>query len=378
MRFIGGRNALIAERSRAPWRTAMLLALAALLMAGCGLASGSASSPGATTSSTGGVVVSPGGVPLLPGEQMWGEWPSYLFGTNDTQNWDGQHNFETLPDLQQRLKSDHFPFIRVWFFQRSLASGKLVSDEIQLIRAQAALNAGMTCLGELATKNSMAYDEHLVTLLKGKCKLYEFMNEPDLEGVHAADYVQAWRTEIPKLRAIDPNAKFGGPADYYYQGGECSYNIDGSSQCFMQKVLQGMAASGVLPDFVTFHWYPCWQVDATKCLAKAGDAAKVTRIVRGWVERYFHQPIPVGITEWNADPSAPMPKYTQDGAWMTQFTTTALTSMHAAGLSFANQFDLANYGGYGSDDMVDIAHNGAPRPQYLAMKALIDKARAGG
>ena len=378
MRRIRGQTTRRAERDRAPWRIAVALTLVALLMTGCGLIPGATSTGGVTTSSPGGVVISAGGVPLLPGEQMWGDWPSYLFGTNDTQNWDGQHNFETLPDLQQRLKADHFPFIRVWFFQRSLATHKLVSDEIQLIRAQTALNAGMTCMGELATKNSMAYDEHLVALLKGKCRFYEFMNEPDLEGVHAADYIQAWRTEIPKLRAIDPSAKFGGPADYTAQGAECTYNADGSSQCFMQKVLQGMASSGVLPDFVTFHWYPCFQISEAKCAPKAVDAAKVTKSVRGWVAQYFHRPIPVGITEWNVDPSAPMPQFTQDAAWMTQFTTTALTSMQSAGLSFANQFDLANYGGYGSDDMVDISHDGAPKPQYLAMKALIDQARAGG
>jgi hypothetical protein len=32
------------------------------------------------------------------------------------------------------------------------------------------------------------------------------------------------------------------------------------------------------------------------------------------------QTIPVGVTEWNADPSAPMPNDTQGTTWMMAFT----------------------------------------------------------
>ncbi|HET9110572.1 MAG TPA: hypothetical protein VFN78_07095 [Ktedonobacterales bacterium] len=366
--------------STIPWHPiALVVSLAAVAALIVGLARmPTPTSATATAPAAGAAAASVAGGALLPGDQMWGAWPSYLFGTNDTQNWDPQHSFEMEPAIQQELKADHFPFIRVWFFQKSLIDGSPVTDVEQLTRMQAAQNAGMTCLGELPTANTMAYDEHIVTLMKGKCALYEFMNEPDAEGVQSAAYVTAWKSEIPKLRALDPGAKFGGPADYNYQGSQCTYSADGTSECFMQKVMQGMVASGVLPDFITFHWYPCWQDNASSCLAKASSYATVTDTVKGWVQQYFHKSIPVGITEWNADPSAPMPSYTKDAAWMSQFTTKALQAMQSAGLSFANQFDLANAGGYLTDDMVDIYHNGAPKPQYLAMKSLIAQARAGG
>ena len=378
MRSLGDVPTLKSRLAKVSWYPVALIAtLLVFLATSLGLAhmSGGASP---LNSLMGAKSVSASDVPLLPGETLWGAWPNYLFGTNDTQNWDPQNSFETEPAIQQELKADHFPFIRTWFFQKSLINGAPVSDAEQLTRMQADENAGMTCLGELPTENTMAYDEHIVKLMKGRCKFYEFMNEPDIEGVDSARYVAAWKSEIPRLRAIDPKAKFGGPADYNYQGNECTYNLDGSSACFMQKVMQGMATSGVLPDFITFHWYPCWQDNASSCMANATSFASVTQTVKGWVRQYFHKTLPVGITEWNADPSAPMPDYTKDATWMTKFTQTAVRSMQAGGLSFANQFDLANAGGYLTDDMVDIYHNGAPKAQYLAMKSLIAQARAGG
>lgn len=381
MRYVDEKPAVKSRLLVRHWRPIALVVALAVCVAGIvglsRLPASVAPSLASLTSAASGQSSSQASTALLPGERMWGQWPSFLFGTNDTQNWDPQHSFETEPAIQQELKADHFPFIRTWFFQKSLIDGSPVSDAEQLARVQAAQNAGMVCLGELPTENSMAYDEHIVTLMKGKCALYEFMNEPDIEGVHADAYITAWKSEIPKLRAIDPAAQFGGPADYNYQGNECSYTITGASECFMQKVMQGMAASGVLPDFITFHWYPCWQEGAASCMGKADSFGNVTATVKGWTQQYFHKQLPVGITEWNPDPSAPMPNYTKDAAWMTQFTTTALRSMQAAGLSFANQFDLANAGGYLTDDMVDIYHNGAPKPQYLAMKALIASALSG-
>jgi len=88
--------------------------------------------------------------------------------------------------------------------------------------------------------------------------------------------------------------------------------------------------------------------------------------------------IPLGVIEWNADPSAPMPPYSQDPCWMEQFTTTALESMARAGVSFANrsfanQFDLDSYSGYGTDDMVDIYKYGTAKTQYAARLGMIQQ-----
>ena len=135
------------------------------------------------------------------------------------------------------------PIIRAWFFQHSLVDNHALSDAEQLQKWQAVANSGAVCFANLPTGNSVAYNLHLVTLLKGKRELYEVMNEPDIEGVNSTQYLAFWNSFVPQARAIDPNAKFGGPADYNNQGNECSYSSSGST-CFLQKVMIGMQASG--------------------------------------------------------------------------------------------------------------------------------------
>lgn len=312
--------------------------------------------------------------PLLPGDTLWSGVPSMLWGTNDTQNWDAQNNLITIPAIQRYVKADHLALIRTWLFQIDLATNQPETDAYQQSKVQAALNTGARLLCELPTANTSAYNEHMVTLFAGKCSYYEFMNEPDNEGMAITTYVSRWASEIPRLRAIDPHALFGGPAAATPQYNQCTYSAT-DTVCYMQKVLKGMAQSGVLPDFVTFHWYPCWQDNADSCMKKANSYGEQVTMVRGWLTQYFGAAgarIPIGVTEWNADPSAPMPDYAKDACWIEQFSVTALKSMARAGASFANQLDLANYGGYGSDDMVDIYKNGAAKPQYVALLRLME------
>ncbi len=312
--------------------------------------------------------------PLLPGETLWKGVPSMLWGTNDTQNWDPQNNLITEPAIQQETKADHLALIRTWLFQIDLATNQPETDAYQQSKVQAALNTGARLLCELPTENTMAYDEHMVTLFAGQCSYYEFMNEPDNEHVPIATYISEWASEIPRLRAIDPHALFGGLAATTPPYNECTYSATTPTVCYMQKVLQGMAQSGVLPDFVTFHWYPCWQDSADSCMKKAESYADQVTMVRGWLTQYFGAAgarIPIGVTEWNADPSAPMPAYTKDACWLEQYSVIALKSMARAGASFAAQLDLANSGGYGTDDMVDVAKNGAAKPQYVALLRLM-------
>src|SRR5512146_1069364 len=150
--------------------------------------------------------------PLLPGETLWHGVPSMLWGTNDTQNWDAEHNLITEPAIQRAAKADHLALIRTWLFQNDLATNQPVTDTYQQSKVRAALNTGARLLCELPTANSTAYNEHMVTLFAGKCSYYEFMNEPDNEHVPVATYISRWSSEIPRLRAIDPRALFGGPA----------------------------------------------------------------------------------------------------------------------------------------------------------------------
>jgi hypothetical protein len=311
----------------------------------------------------------------LAGDTLWAGVPAMLWGTNDTQIYDQEHSLITLPAIQRETKADHLALIRTWLFQVDLASRQPETDAYQQRKVGAALATGARALCELPTANSLAYDEHMVTLFKGKCSYYEFMNEPDDEQVPIDTYIAEWASEIPRLRAIDPRAKFGGPAAAAPQYSQCTYGPS-ETVCYLQKVLQGMARSSVQPDFVTFHWYPCYNDSADACLAKAGTYGAQVTMVRDWLTQYFGSAgarIPVGVTEWNADPSAPMPPYTQDPCWIEQFTTTAIESMARAGASFANQFDLASYSGYGSDDMVDIYKNGAAKPQYVALLGVMNQ-----
>ena len=203
------------------------------------------------------------------------------------------------------------------------------------------------------------------------------MNEPDYEGYHAAGYLKAWNSEIPRLRAINPHALFGGPASYTAQGNFCRYTPT-STTCFMEDFLRGARASGVYPDFATFHWYPCWQDSQSTCRASVSTYGDVVRQVRGWVRSDLGRNVPVGITEWNFDGGNPPPSYGDKSSFITSFTTRALQAMAQAGLSFACQFDSANYGGYGRLDMFDIAKNGAQKAQMVAMAAYINTIYPGG
>ncbi len=298
-----------------------------------------------------------------------------LWGSNDGQDWDAQHNLITEPLIQQEARADHLALLRVWLFQRDLASNQLELDTYQQSKVAAAMATGAKLLCELPTENSMSYDQHMVTLFKGDCNYYEFMNEPDDEGISVATYVADWTTEIPLLRAIDPNAKFGGPASASPQYTDCTYST-GPQVCYMQKVLQGMAQQKVLPDFVTFHQYACYEEAEKQCLASTGIYASDVTMVKGWLTQYFGAAgthMPIGITEWNADPSAPMPDYTSNPCWMEQFTTASLASMVRAGVSFATQYDLANASGYDTDDMIDIENPGEAKPQYYAMLQALDR-----
>ena len=363
------------ERKRPPLVIGMLALLVVILVGGA-LFSRLSQTPQNTGFSDGPAVdwapTTP--PPLLPGETLWRGVPSMLWGTNDTQNWDQDNNLMTMPTIQKAAKDVHLALIRTWLFQYDLITNQPVNDDYQRRKVQAAQNTGARLLCELPTRNSAEYNERMVRLFAGKCSFYEFMNEPDNEQIPIETYAARWASEIPRLRQIDPHALFGGPAATTPQYSQCTYAAD-TTVCYMQKVLQRMALSKVLPDFVTFHWYPCWQEDADSCLKKAESYGAQVTLVRGWLTQYFGAAgarIPIGVTEWNADPSAPMPDYTQDACWIQQYSVTALKSMARAGASFANQFDLANTGGYGTDDMVDVSKNGAAKPQFVALTRLME------
>ncbi len=293
----------------------------------------------------------------LPGQQIWQhDVSSYLFGTNDTYEWSA-NNIQTQPKIQQALRDAGFTLIRTFFPDE--ASDSVISQRVQTIE-----NSKAQCLGVITNIYHTSFDEHLVRYLGSRCVLYEFGNEPDWNNISIQGYLQQWNMLIPLLRKINPAAKFIGPA---------TYNPLGKNN-FMQNFLQGVKASGVLPDAVSFHWYPCWQDSEASCLSKTSSAGTSAIEVEAQVQAILGKALPVGITEWNYDPGNPPPSYGDDATFMTKFTTEALASMIQGGVSFACQFDAASYSGYGHLDMINVTNN-QPKPQYYAIKSVIQHYR---
>ena len=235
------------------------------------------------------------------------------------------------------------------------------------------------------------FDKKVVAYLGNRCNLYEIGNEPDLDSYPSSgpmvphlkidQYMERWNEFVPALRAINPNAKFIGPVTYNAQGNDCVYL---SGDCYMRLFLEKAKASGVLPDAVSFHWYPCDNAQFDSCLQMVtqshdpqynpttfGDAI---RMVKRWIRQILGKDLPVGITEWNFDAgSNPLG---ENADFMTKFTNLALNGpngMISAGLAFANQFDAQDYGGYGHLDMFDITKNDQPKAQFYAIKNLISQ-----
>ena len=346
------------------WSMKGSLALLLCLMAGACSMDEPAELPALNTTPT-------AGGSLLPGQQMWKQGvSSFLFGTNDTQEWAGD-NVETDPAVQQALKDAHFTLMRTFFFDKSLADGHATTDAEIEQRIQTVEKTGMACLGVLVNVMNAAFAEHVVRYLGSRCNLYEFGNEPDYNGISLEDYIKQWNTIIPLLRQINPQAKFIGPVT----AGPCDDDISlTDTSCFLIGFLQGVKISGVLPDAVSFHWYPCYQGETeARCLSSASTYGQEYRKVATWVQSVLGKYLPVGISEWNYDPGVPPSDYGE--AFMRQFTTDALQSMIQARVDFAAQFDALSYSGYGGQDMFDLDQHAQPKAQYYAIKQIISQYR---
>ncbi len=289
----------------------------------------------------------------LPGQQIWKDHTSsFLFGTNDTYEWATQ-NIQTEASIQQALRSAGFTLIRSFFPDN--AGDSVIEKRISTIE-----QSGAHCLGVITNIFNPAFNQRLVRYLGNRCQMYEFGNESDYDGISIETYLQQWNSQIPQLKRINPQAKFIGPV---------TYNETGKND-FMQAFLQGVKQSGILPDAISFHWYPCYQDSQQDCLNAASSAAQATGTVRDLIQSILGRDLPIGISEWNYDPGNPPPEYGDNAGFITAFTTSALRSMAQAGVAFACQFDAASFAGYGRLDMFNVS-NDAPKPQYYAIKTLI-------
>lgn len=290
----------------------------------------------------------------LPGQQIWKQGvSSFLFGTNDTQEW-YFNNVETNPAIQQALKDAHFTLMRTFFFDKSLANGHPTTDQEIEQRLRTIENSGMICLGVLANPLNIEFAKHVVSYAGPRCQIYEFGNEPDYTGISSENYLKQWNEAIPLLRRINPHAKFIGPV----------VGVDD----YLRNFLAGVKQSRVLPDAVSFHWYPCWHDTQNDCLGKADEVAQKALTARAWVKELLGKDLPIGVTEWNFDPAIPPAAYGNDPDFMTSFTVAAIHAMIRSGVNFACQFDAASATVY--LDMFEY-RTGQPRPQYYALKSLI-------
>jgi hypothetical protein len=283
--------------------------------------------------------------PLLPGQQRWKNGvSSYLFGTNNTNNWEG-NNLETNATAQQLLQEAHLPLIRTWFFSPYGYASHLGTDAETDKRLQVDETIGAQCLGVLqdAHPRSAQYYQHLIQYVGNRCLIYEFGNEPGATGEEGMlQYIRDWNSVIPQLRKSNPQAKFGGPV-----------NDVGDIPIFLSATQR----SGVLPDFVSFHEY---NHDPTVYGIEITQAKEIVQHILGYQ-------IPVGLTEWNYDCCHPFDA--DDATFEQQYFTAAYTGLIAAYADFATEFDTFNHGGTSPLDMFDST--GQPRGVYTVMKQLI-------
>jgi hypothetical protein len=282
---------------------------------------------------------------LLPGEQIWKNGvSSYLFGTNNTNNW-SDNNIETNTVAQQYLRGAHIPLMRTWFFSPYGYASNLGTDAETDKRLRVNEAIGAQCLGVLEDTNTISaqYYQHLVRYVGNRCLIYEFGNEPGVDGNPGIEhYIQYWTALIPQLRKINPNAKFGGPV-----------NDISDIATFLTETKQ----SGVLPDFVSFHDY---NQDPTAYGEEVTQAKQLVRRILGYE-------LPVGITEFNYACCSPF--NADDATFETQYFTAAYNGLIAAHADFATEFDSMNHGGNDELDMFNM--DAQPRGVYTVIKNMI-------
>lgn len=280
----------------------------------------------------------------LPGQQVWRNGASsLLFGTNDDEEY-YYNNLDTQPLFQNALKSAGVTLVRT--FVQDPSTDHAIDTRIQTIE-----RIGAQCLVVIPDINDLTFNEHLVSYLGDRCLMYDFGNEPDWGNISVDDYSAAWNTEIPLLRKINPHARFFGPVISY------------PHTDYLKQFLVNAQAANNLPDAISFHWYACYQQPEDTCLARIGLLAGAIQDVRSAIYDVLGTELPVGVDEWNFDPSGPSPAYGNEASWVSQFIPAVIAQLVQAKVLYACQFDAASYSGYGSLDMFDV-HTNQPKAQY--------------
>jgi hypothetical protein len=330
---------------------------------------------------------------LLPGETTWSSGaPSYEFGTNDTIDYNSP-NVDTLPSVQSYEKQAGLTLNRVWAYN----SDPTATPAAITAKVQASNNAGMTCMFMLGETDDLTWLESTVELTEPMgCHIFEFGNEPDnggsLQGT-IAKYTNQWIADVPVLRSLsvcetngvpDPNVcSFGGPALTW----SASTNTNASSYPDdMSYFLATAKAAGVLPDFVTYHDYPCQKASTkAQCISMTpGDFQWNYNTVITDEKTTLGHTIPTGVTEYNFDGGdGILYSWSADDTFMYQWTQAALDAIVSLHMAFANEFTSLNFSGSGALDTFCIGQGsnsdpactsaGAPKGQFYGMVAEVKK-----
>jgi len=282
----------------------------------------------------------PGNKPLAGGKG----W-SFIFGSNFPPNYT-TNTIENTPAIQNLVKQAGITLLRV-----AIADGAADSEINARANACAACGCAMLVI---LPHNDLTFNEHLVTLLGSKCNLYELSNEPDLNSITWQQYLSYWNNQIPALRKINPNAAFGGPA----------LGAFSNVSSYLVPWLNGCKSSGVIPDFVSYHDYPCYQISQTACQPKAPNIGNDGASLRQTVINTLGYSLPIACTEWNIDPTSSPPSYTTQSSFVTPWFHTALDSMVSNNLDMACQFDAGSGDSY--RDMISTSSY-QPQADYQPM-----------
>jgi hypothetical protein len=364
-----------------------LLVWACLVVALGGCGGRNATSPRTAT-----VTPPPPTASPLPGETLWPNGVSNLiFGTNDTGEWGTPNveftNAQTAPgtpntSVQNRLKRAGFQLDRAFVPHNDFATGKEMTDAEIAARANTAANIGAQCMmvlvsinprstaGAGQTMTDLQFAEHVVTLTDGnhpgiaKCSMFEIGNEPDCGGGPFSNgvYASTWARFVNALRAIRPDAKYIGPVS--------CLGINGMLD-FLKEIV---ANHYPVPDAISWHWYPCGNGWAKCPLSVVNQVVSAAQTVRNYLQQTIGHQLPIGISEWSADPN---PSGTNNMAYsepqMSNFVTAGLNAMVQAKLDFAAEFDAQSVAAYGGLDM--FAGSNTPRPYFNAYAAAITRFR---
>jgi hypothetical protein len=290
----------------------------------------------------------------LPGQTLINGVSNYIFGSHIGQDY-ATHTIRNTPEIQALAKNAGVTLLRC-------AIPKNNADAYIDQTAAAAAASGADMLVILDFSGGLSWCQHVVSYLGSRCKLYEFRNEPDLASISWQTYLADWNNVIPKLRQINPSAAFGGPA----------LGVFDNRDSFLKNWLAGCVSSGVLPDFVSYHIYPCTgQGSASVCSTKSGNFKSNADTMNALVTSVVGHTIPLALTEWNIDANNPPQSYTQDASYVDPWYQAAIDSIVQGGYAIACQFSFGSGSANGKLDLVETTSPYNTRAGYATLKTKI-------